>query len=73
MLLRVHAEGKQWAQSLINDCRYRIGTEYIEIGRCKLTKRWLLEHKQKRKRGLPSLYSMVEVKQELKKVSRMKT
>ncbi len=58
-------EGIRWSKSLLNDCRYRIGVSYLEMGKNAYALKYLNEHIKNRKRGLPSLYSKKEV---LKKV-----
>ncbi len=37
-------EGKRWAESLLNDCRYRIGHAYLDLGEHAKAVRYLREH-----------------------------
>ena len=41
-------EGISWAKSLINDCRYRIGLCYRDLGKREIALRWIKLHLKKR-------------------------
>jgi len=58
-------EGIRWARSLINDCMYRIGLCYKDVGNPKQAKIWLKKHIENRRPGIPSIYTLREVKKEL--------
>lgn len=58
-------EGLRWTESLLNDCRYRIGCSYSDLGKKKLAIKYLKAHLAHRRAGLPSLYSRQQVKREL--------
>lgn len=62
-------EGIRWARSLINDCRYRIGLCYKDLGDRPLAVKWLKQHLANRRPGLPSIYSLTEVRKKLKQVA----
>ena len=53
-------EGKRWAESLLNDCRYRIAHASLELGDFQTAARNIRGHLLHRKRGLPSCYSRRE-------------
>lgn len=58
-------EGLRWAQSLVNDSRYRIGLSYLSLGNTRQARKYLMDHLRNRKRGLPSLYRLAEVKRRI--------
>lgn len=62
-------EGKKWAESLLNDCRYRIANSYQRINQTALSRRYILLHLEHRKSGLPSLYSISNARKLLRQVS----
>ena len=62
-------EGIRDAKSLHNNCRFRIGSSYIDINQKKLAIKYLKLHLQNRQRGLPSIYSKKEVLKLLKSIS----
>ena len=53
-------EGKRWAESLLNDCRYRIAFALFELGDSRMAARFIRGHLLRRKRGLSSCYSRRE-------------
>jgi tetratricopeptide (TPR) repeat protein len=55
-------EGLRWAESLVNDSRYRAALSSYDLGKKKDALRLLREHLAHRKPGLPSLYSLREVR-----------
>jgi tetratricopeptide (TPR) repeat protein len=59
-------EGIRQAESLLNDCRYSLGVSYEESGEKKEAARYYKDHLKHRKPGLPSLYTMAEVKKRLR-------
>jgi len=61
-------EGIRWAESLMNDCRYRIGRSYVRMGKISTGKKYYKMHLNHRKAGLPSLYSRREVEAQLRKL-----
>jgi len=60
------SEGIRDAKSLLNDCRYRIGLCYHELGKKSLAIRYIQEHLAHRQPGIPSIYSIREVKKALR-------
>jgi tetratricopeptide (TPR) repeat protein len=58
-------EGMRWAESLQNDCRYRIGIAYLNESRHALARRFIVRHLELRRAGLPSLYTRREVLRKL--------
>ena len=56
-------EGVRWAESLLNDCRFRVADSYYFQGKKRLSTRWLMAHLSHRRPGLHSLYSMKEVRE----------
>ncbi|MDH3892202.1 MAG: tetratricopeptide repeat protein [candidate division Zixibacteria bacterium] len=56
-------EGARWAESLLNDCRYRIADCYYLQSKKSLAARWLKTHLDHRRPGLRSLYSLKDVKE----------
>ena len=63
-------EGLRQAESLLNDCRYRIGKAYHFLGRPALAWRYMHAHLAHRRRGLPSIYSRADVLRNLQRISR---
>jgi tetratricopeptide (TPR) repeat protein len=55
-------EGLRWAKALVNDCRYRVALSYADLGERDEALRFLREHLAHRRRGLPSLYPLREVR-----------
>jgi predicted Zn-dependent protease len=55
-------EGLRWAESLVNDSRYRAALSSYDIGKNDDALRLLREHLAHRRPGLPSLYSLREVR-----------
>ncbi len=58
-------EGIQWTESMLNDCRYRIGNSYANLGKKKLAIKYLKAHLEFRRPGLTSLYNQKEIKKKL--------
>ena len=65
-------EGIRQAESLLNDCRYRIGKTYGFLGRPALARRYMHAHLTHRRRGLPSIYSRADVLRNLERIARQK-
>ena len=63
-------EGISWARSLLNDCRYRIASSLLYIGRKMLGKRYMVEHLRHRRQGVRSCYSLSDVRAKLKQFHR---
>lgn len=63
-------EGKAWGESLVNDCRYRIGLCYSDLGEDTLVRKWIRAHLKHRRPGLVSLYSKREVMRTLEGMGR---
>ncbi len=61
-------EGTRWAESLINDCRYRVALSSFDLGRRAEAMRSLQEHLAHRRPGLPSIYSLKEVRENQRKM-----
>lgn len=61
-------EGKEWATSLLNDTRYRLGKANAVTGRVGLAKRYLRAHLVNRQKGAKSIYSIGFVRDELSKL-----
>jgi tetratricopeptide (TPR) repeat protein len=59
------SEGIRWARSLMNDCRYRIGLCYRDMGNLSLGAKWIKQHLKNRRLGIPSIYSTARVKKKL--------
>ena len=55
-------EGSRWAESLVNDSRYRAALSSFDLGKDEEALRLLREHLAHRKPGLPSLYPLREVR-----------
>ncbi len=55
-------EGLRWAKSLLNDCRYRIAKSSVDMGKRNEALKWMRRHLSERKSGLPSIYTLREVK-----------
>ena len=62
-------EGIRQAESLLNDCRYRIGKTYYFLGRHALAWHYMHAHLRHRRRGLPSIYSRTGVLWNLKRIA----
>jgi hypothetical protein len=60
-------EGIRWARSLLNDCRYRIGVSFLDVGNKVLGKQYMVEHLRYRRPGIPSSYSMKDVREAMKR------
>ena len=63
-------EGIRQAESLLNDCRYRIGKTYYFLDRPVLAWRYMHAHLTHRRRGLPSIYSRADVLWNLERIAR---
>ena len=63
-------EGLRWAESLLNDCRYRIGKSYLDLGNRRAAQKYLNEHLIHRRPGLPSSYALQQVRKEAKDLAR---
>lgn len=63
-------EGIRKAESLLNDCRYRIGKTYYFLDRPVLAWRYMHAHLTHRRRGLPSIYSRADVLWNLERIAR---
>lgn len=61
-------EGIKWANSLLNDCRFKIGLAYFRIGKDANAKKYFLEHLKYRKKGLPSLITKNQVLNYIKRL-----
>lgn len=59
-------EGSRWAQSLINDCHYRAAKCYQMLGNSIKALRYYDRHLSLRKPGIPSLYSLKEVRKAIR-------
>lgn len=59
-------EGIRHTESLLNDARYRIGRSYFDLGNRRMAEKYLQDHIQHRKPGLPSTYSRREVLKKLR-------
>jgi tetratricopeptide (TPR) repeat protein len=55
-------EGKRWAEALLNDCRYRIALSYLDLGEHAKAQPYLRDHLAQRRPGLPSWYTLAEVR-----------
>jgi tetratricopeptide (TPR) repeat protein len=64
-IVRESGPGIRWAQSLVNDTRYRMGRAYGKLGERKKAIQLLKEHIRHRKPGLPSLYTWTDLKESL--------
>lgn len=58
-------EGLHWARSLINDCRYRAGLIYADMGDNATASRYIKSHIANRNRKTTSIYNLREVKRDL--------
>ncbi len=58
-------EGIRAARRMINDCRYRLGLLYADIGKFKLTSKYIKEYIASRSLKSPSTYNLNEVKKQL--------
>lgn len=58
-------EGMKWTETLLNDCRYKIGKSYANLGKKKLAIKHLKAHLEFRRPGLTSLYNQKEIKKKL--------
>jgi tetratricopeptide (TPR) repeat protein len=61
----VAIEGKRWGLELLNDCKYRVGLCYADIGNRKKASFWLIEHIKGRKTGIRSIYKLRDVRKKL--------
>jgi tetratricopeptide (TPR) repeat protein len=61
-------EGVRWAESLLNDCLYRIGLSYYRLGRKVLAVKYIKQHIAQRRPGLPSIYRLRAVKKKLQQI-----
>jgi tetratricopeptide (TPR) repeat protein len=57
-------EGRRWARSFLNDCRYRIAIAYRRMGERDQAMRWFEHHLENRRPGLPSTYRLADVERE---------
>lgn len=62
-------EGIRWAESMLNDCRYKIGLCNADIGNVRAAKRYFKMHLKNRRPRLPSLYPRRKVESEMRKLS----
>ena len=60
-------EGIRWAESLLNDCRYRLGATYADLGERDEAVRWYEVHLEHRRPGLPSRYKLQDVRREYRR------
>jgi tetratricopeptide (TPR) repeat protein len=58
-------EGIRWTRALLNDCRYSLGLAYWDLGDYLRANQYLCDHLAHRAPGIPSIYSMAEVKEKL--------
>ncbi len=54
-------EDEAWAESLINNCRYRLVRTYLDLEDPENARHWMQEHLSHRKEGLDSIVSDLEV------------
>ena len=59
-------EGVRWAKSLVNDCFYRMALCYRKSGNRSKAIELYRRHLKSRAPGIPSIYSLKEVKQEFR-------
>ena len=62
-------EGIRWAKSLLNDCYYRIGSGYFRLNNKEEAVKFIKKHLSLRQRGIPSTYSIKEVRRRLLKIT----
>ncbi len=58
-------EGYRWAENLLCDCLYKIGTGYADEGKTRLAIRYLRRHLVSRRPGLRSLFPAKNVRRKL--------
>jgi tetratricopeptide (TPR) repeat protein len=58
-------EGKRWARALINDCRYRLGLAFADIGNRRAALYYLHRHLKNRVSSRGSIYGAQDVKKKL--------
>jgi len=58
-------EGIRWARSLVNDCRYRLGLVYADLGEFQNAIKYLNSHINHRNRNCYSIYDLRMVKKKL--------
>ena len=63
-------EGLRWAESLLNDCRYRLGLAYAQLGAWRQAKYYMQSHLKHRRPGLPSTYTKKMAENHLKRIVR---
>lgn len=61
-------EGRRWAQSLLNDCFYRVANTYCRLGKGKQALQYIQQHIAQRRSGISSLYSMREARKKEKEI-----
>ena len=65
-------EGIRWAGSLINDCRYRIGSSYLDLGDREKAVRYMRAHLAHRPSGgAASIYTLKDVRSRLRKALKL--
>ena len=65
-------EGLSRAKSLLNDCRFRIGSIYMSKQDLKSAKKWFKLYIRKRKEGVRSIFRLKTILAELKKCENTK-
>ena len=70
--LHLTEEGKEWAESLINDSLLRISVSYFEIGEQAIAVTYLRKYLANRKSGQASIYSEKEMREMIHAVSKKK-
>lgn len=65
-------EGLVYAKSLINDCRYRIGLDYLDSRKKELAKKFLSEYLRNRAKKVKSIYFSSDAIDRLKKLNMKK-
>lgn len=66
-------EGKRWAESLLNDCRYRLALAFAGQKQWPRAKRYMRSHLSHRRAGLPSIYTKAEAMNYLQRMNRDET
>lgn len=63
-----YGEGLRWAKALYNDCIYRVSLAYFDLEKYEEAFFYINQHIEKRQKGIPSLYSLNDVKKKLKEI-----
>lgn len=59
-------ERLNWTRSLLNDCRYRLGLVYYELGHIPLSNKYIEEYIRIKRQGIFSIYKLNAVKSKFK-------